>query len=145
MKFFFRNLFVLSIVFLPLCTLAQTSSSPGGSPTSGSGININPAVGFNIPSPINVYTVCGLVQKILSFGLAVGMPIAALFLAWAGFSFILARGKPAELLKAKSNLWHVLLGVFIFMAAWLLGQVIANTIKSIAPPPSGPGSISSCN
>lgn len=101
---------------------------------------VNPGTGFQIQNPINVDTICGLIQKILSILMSVGGPIAALFLAYSGFKFVLARGSPAKLTEAKRNLLYVFIGIFIFMAAWLLGQVIANTLKAIAPQASSGGS-----
>ena len=108
--------------------------------TSGS---VNPSSGFQIQNPLNVDSVCGLIKKILAFILAVGMPIAALFLAYAGFMFITARGNTTKITAARTNLINVFLGLFIFIGAWLLGQVIANTLKNISP--SNAASVSSCN
>ena len=109
----------------------------------GGGSVPNPAGGFNIPNPLNVNSICGLIKQILAFILAIGMPIAAFFLVYAGFLFVTARGNPGALTTAKKNLLNVVLGIAIFSAAWLLGQVIANTLKSLSP--QNVSSVSSCS
>ena len=47
--------------------------------------------------------------------------------------FVMARGNASKLGVAKTNLIHVVLGICIFLGAWLMGQVIANTINAISP------------
>lgn len=137
-------LFVVGLVMAPGFALGQTNTgSPAptntGSPaptntgSPASNITVNPANGFQLVNPLNVSTICGLMKVILNFILAVGSPVAALFLVWAGFLFIIQRGNPTGLAKARKNLVNVLLGIAIFFAAWLLGQIIANTIKNISP------------
>ncbi len=103
----------------------------------------DPGTGFTIANPLAANSICGLMKLILGFVLSVGGPIAAGFLVWAGFKFISARGNPGDIARAKENLVNVLLGILIFMAAWFLGQVIANTIKNISP--QNAGSASSCS
>jgi len=139
----------LSIVFVAvLFFMVQVSPafgsgvSPGTGGTQPAGV-VNPASGFNLTNPINVGSICGLMKKALDFILAIGSPVAALFLIYAGFQFVVARGKPEALKKARTNLVNVVLGIAIFMAAWLLGQVIANTLKSISP--TNISSINSCS
>ena len=66
-----------------------------------------------------------------------------LFLVYAGFLFVLARGSATGLQKAKSNLIHVILGIGIFIGAWLLGQIIANTINAVSP--GTVSGVTSCN
>ena len=74
-----------------------------------------------------------MIKQLLSIFLAIGTPIAVLFLVYAGFMFVMARGNAHELETAKRNIVHVILGICIFLGAWLMGQVIANTINAIAP------------
>ncbi len=142
--FFF--LFSVSIVYAQSGSVGtQPSGSVGTQPSGSVGTTppiVNTSSGVKILNPINVNTICGLIQKILSIVLSIGGPVAALFLAYAGFKFVFARGSPAKLTEAKKNFLYVFIGIFIFMAAWLLGQVIANTLKAIAPQTSSGGS---CN
>ncbi len=137
--FAYVNIFLLALVLGASQVLPVFAQQ---TPASQQGI-VNPSSGFQIQNPLNVDSICGLIKKILAFILAIGMPVAALFLAYAGFMFIYARGKPEKLKEARLNLINVFLGIFIFMGAWILGQVIANTLKSISP--TNAASVSACN
>ena len=73
--------------------------------------------------------------------MAIGVPIAVLFLVWSGFKFILARGRPAELEVARKNFMYVIIGIAVFLGAWTLAMVISTTIQSLG---SG-GSVPFCS
>ena len=64
--------------------------------------------------------------------LTLAIPVAILFLVYAGFLFVWARGNPVGLKRAKWNLFYVVIGIGIFLGAWVLGQIIANTLTSLA-------------
>ena len=138
-KVFFLLSFFVSASAPILVFAADNTGSPNTSPL------VNPSVGIKLDNPTTVTSICGLVQKILGFVISIGMPNAALFLAYGGFQFVLAQGNPKELGKAKTNLLNIFIGVFIFLAAWFLGQVIANTLRSITTSTSTPSSFGSCN
>ena len=76
-------------------------------------------------------SICGFLKNILNVVLAISIPFIVLFIIYAGFLFIAARGKPAELEKAKRNFLYVIVGTFVFLGCWVLGQVVANTINAI--------------
>ena len=143
---FTRNVVVASLLLMvllvPTTVFGQpnTGTVPGQNNTGTAGVN--PAQGFELQNPLVVNTICGLIKIILNFLLSIGGPIAALFLVWAGFMFVKARGNSSELNNAKKNLVAVFVGIFIFLSAWFLGQVIANTLKSISSDTSSAGS---CN
>jgi hypothetical protein len=54
-----------------------------------------------------------------------------LFIVYAGFKFVLAMGNPGKLAEARQNLMYTLIGIGIFLGAWLLALVIANTVNSL--------------
>ena len=146
MKKLFTSI-ALVFLFLPLVSFAQiggggpVQSTSGSGPvqstflggpnqaTSGSGCTSS----FCFQNPLNFETICGLLKQLLSVFLTLGTPVAALFLVYAGFKFVVARGNPTKLGVAKNNLLFVVIGICIFLGAWLMGQLIANTINTIAP------------
>lgn len=67
--------------------------------------------------------------------------MAVLFIVYAGFKFVLARGKPEELKKARDNFLWTIIGIAIFLGAWLLASVIKNTVNQLG----GNQNIISCN
>ncbi len=123
-----------------------TSPTVGGgstNPTTGGGRvgnAPNPGIGFQLQNPLNVGTICGLIKKVLNVILGLGIPIAMLFLVYAGFMFVKAKGNPGEIKKAKENLMYIIFGTALFLGAWLLGQLVANTINQI-----NPGTVSATN
>lgn len=142
----------LSLFILPALTLAQ--SSVGGTFTTGSGITYpagggspyttgggaNYATGggcgagngsFTLCNPLAVSNFCDLVKALLNIVLAIGIPIAVLFLVWSGFRFILARGSQEGLGKAKENFKWVIIGIAIFLGAWTLATIISATIQTL--------------
>jgi hypothetical protein len=130
-------IFLMGMVFvcIPTVSLAQNTIIGGGSNTTlggGSNTSLGGVQQTTLSNPLNFYSICGLVKAIFNVILTLGTPIAVLFLVYAGFRFIVARGNPGELQKARTNLVHVILGIAIFLGAWILGQIIASTINSIA-------------
>ena len=128
---------LLFFLLLPFVTFAQFGVAPQGnlgvSPQGNSGCNQNGGF-FTLCNPLgSTTTFCGLIKKLLSALMIVGIPIAILFLVYAGFLFVWARGNPGGLEKAKKNLLYVVIGIGIFLGAWGLGQVVANTINAIQP------------
>lgn len=116
-----------------------TSGSTMGGGTSGSTLGGGPS-SFELKNPLTFKTICGFLQAVFRAVLIVGIPIATLFIVWAGFLFVWARGNPEGLKKARDNAVYVLIGVAVFLGAWFLSQIIAATIAALGGP-----SISSCN
>ena len=136
MKKFAPFFISLLLVTLPIVVIAQTSNTGGGSPSSNTGGGSptgNSLSTFQLTNPLDVSSFCGLVQKLLNAGLQLGVPVALLFLVYSGFLFVVARGNPTKLQHAKANFAYVLLGIAIYFGAWLLGQIVANTINAISP------------
>ena len=120
----------LSFFVIPLFAVAQLGSSPptgtiGSSPPSSSG------QGFSVVNPLKVDSFAGLVQALLQAAIIIGIPIAVLFIVFAGLKFVLALGSPDKLTTAKRNFFYTVIGVGIFLAASLIAQVIFSTVKSL--------------
>jgi type IV secretory pathway VirB2 component (pilin) len=66
------------------------------------------------------------------------MPIAAvavvIFIIWAGFTFLQAQGKPAEIDKAKQRLLWSLIGAGVLLGAAGISAVVQSTINSLINP-----------
>jgi Type IV secretion system pilin len=122
------------LVSVPAFSFAQINGSTGS--LNGSSGTLNGSSGgaqsTTLINPIHFSSICGLVQAIFNILLELGTPVAVLFLVYAGFKFIVARGNSEALSKARDNIVHVILGIAIFLGAWILGQVIASTINSLA-------------
>lgn len=117
----------------PQAALAQNFNG-----SSGTGSSFNGSAGcgsgggtFQLCNPLGFTSFCDLVKSLLNVVLAIGVPIAVLFLVWAGFRFILARGRPGDLELARKNFQYVIIGIAVFLGAWTLATIISATIRTL--------------
>lgn len=120
----------LVLMLLPAAALAQTTVYPPTTTVYPPGYSGSPssASSYTVQNPLNVTSFCGLLQKILNAIVAIGIPVAVLFLVIVGFKFILARGKPEALGNARKDLLYTIIGISIFIGAWAIIQVIISTM-----------------
>ena len=97
------------------------------------GLNQN----ITIPNPFNCGGAlgnCDLLTLLTAILNNVLMPIAAvvavMYIVFAGFKFVQARGNPGEIDKAKQRLLWTLIGVGILLGAAGISAVLQATVKS---------------
>lgn len=122
--------FVLIFLFAPVFIFAQGGNT-GGSVV----IPIRIANPFNCGGNTSNCTIMTLITSILE---GIIMPIAAVavtvWIVWAGFGFISAQGKPAEIDKAKQRLLWSLIGAGILLGAVGIANVVSNTVRALVAP-----------
>ena len=125
----------LSLLMIPAAlaiaqapNVGQYSPAPNTGQLSPQGVGSGP---YTVRNPLGVETFCGLIKALLAAAIQIGIPIAVLFIVYAGFKFVAAQGKPEKLAEARKNLVWTLVGIGLFLGAWLLAQVIANTINQL--------------
>lgn len=69
-----------------------------------------------------------LIDNIINWLLIISSSVAALLFAWAGWLYISARGDPGQMKKANSIFWKVIVGLVIILSAWLIVDLIADTL-----------------
>ena len=57
--------------------------------------------------------------------------VITLALLWSGFMFVMAQGKETELVTAKRNLLYVLVGGAILLGAYIILEIVTNTVGQI--------------
>ena len=119
MKKITSNLFYGGIVFL--ATL----------PTVVFGAGTGKVANAKIDNPIASTTIEALIASILKIIIAVGTPIAILFLIFSGFKFVMARGKPDGIKDAREMFIWTLVGIAILLGASLLAKIIEGTINQL--------------
>ena len=150
---------VFVIVLSPSITQAQQPSGPGSivyangtctqvypaSNNQSSFQNSSVPVSASVPvkNPLAVDLLCGLIKLLLGAALEIGIPTAVLFIVYAGLKFVLAQGNSAALEQAKRNFLTTIIGIALFLGAWLLAQLIANVVNTLTQPGTG-GSVSAC-
>lgn len=61
----------------------------------------------------------------------ISLPILTLFIVYSGFLFVIARGNPAALAKAKRNLLYVILASILILGAWMLATLLGATVSNV--------------
>ncbi len=102
-------LFIINIVFL--------------TPTLVGAVDLTP--------PISSTSIPELIQKLIDILVQIGMPIAALFIVWAGLQFVTAGGNESKLSQSRTTLWMTLLGAAILLGAKVIADTLAETIKGL--------------
>lgn len=126
------SLFFGLAVLAPSLAIAQAlpnNQSPAVTDNQSPAVTNNST--FQLKDPLGIKNFCDLVKSLLNIVMAIGVPIAVLFLVWSGFRFILARGSQQGLADAKKNFYFVIIGIAIFLGAWTLATVISATIQTL--------------
>jgi hypothetical protein len=109
----------------------QAINGATGLQTTNGGCNTTTNGTFTLCNPLTVNNFCDLIKAILGVIMTIGVPIAVLFLVWAGFKFIFARGNEEQLRVAKKNFMFVIIGIAVFLGAWTLASIISATIQQL--------------
>lgn len=119
MKFFKKNKLAVIVGFIylmPIGVAAQVGGTAGGD---------------GLQNPIGFNTFGELVAAILNIVVTIGIPIAALFIIYAGFLFVTAGGNDEKLKKAKQALLAAVIGTAILLAASVIADAIGATIGEL--------------
>lgn len=116
---------------LALCSayvIVGASAVSAATATGGSG----GLSGGGLYNPLkNINSFEQFVAVLLQAVVYIGLPIAVLFIVYAGFLFATAQGSEDKLKKAKSTFYWTIIGVTIFLGSWTLALIVKNTIKLI--------------
>lgn len=133
--FSFLFLFVINLLFVG-SVFAQpagnaTGSGTGNSAGGGSG---NPvSIEATIPNPFKggddlMTFLTAIFQNVI-------MPIAAIgitvWIVWAGFQYVLARGNSTKIADANKNLLWSLIGAGILLGATAISKVVETTVTTL--------------
>ncbi|MES2007087.1 MAG: pilin [Patescibacteria group bacterium] len=134
-KKFAPVLLTMVIVLIPVFAHAQYDNTSGSQYDNTAGSKYDNTAGNNDPfqlkNPLGVDSICKLIGLLLQAAVAIGIPIAVLFIVYAGFKFVMARGSPGALTEARSNLVATLIGIAIFVGASLIANVIIATLAQL--------------
>jgi heme/copper-type cytochrome/quinol oxidase subunit 2 len=105
----------LFTALLPVVTFAQSGNTTFQNPTSKAGIN----------------DIQSFIAAFLKAIVQISLPILTLFIVYAGFKFVFARGKPEGITEAKRNFLYVILGAILILGAWVLASLISTTASQV--------------
>lgn len=135
--------FFLSLFLITGAVVAQQPASPApqgqqpASPAPAPTVT-NPssqASGFlldvKLQNPLKVSTIGEAIKFFVTTLLKIAIPFIVVFFIWAGLKFILARGKPDEITKAKNMFWFTIIGTLLILGAYTITNAIIGTINSV--------------
>lgn len=110
---------LLQGLFIPI-----TSADGDGTPF---GVGTN---SITFKNPLKSDSLLGFIDSLIGLLMQLAIPVIALFIIYAGFLFVSARGEDAKLTKAKKTLVNTFIGTAIILGA----QVIIGVIKATLGP-----------
>jgi hypothetical protein len=112
---------VLAVMALPILVLAAQGS--GGSTVSVSGTLENPLEGTS--------DISGLLDKLLSVFLQVGLVVVVVAFVYVGYKFVMARGSEKEVTDAKKAFYWTVIGAAVLLGAKVIQTAILGTVKQL--------------
>lgn len=86
-----------------------------------------------LTNPLNPQfsTIPGFISGVLKVMVEVSLPIITIFIVYAGFKFVAARGNPGKLDEAKQNFVWVIFGALLILGAWVIATLIGGTVTQL--------------
>ncbi len=84
-----------------------------------------------LQNPLRFTSIERFIEGALQAMVMIALPIISVFIIWAGFMFVMARGNQSKLTDAKKNLTYVLIGATLILSAWVLATLIGSTVSQL--------------
>ena len=82
-------------------------------------------------NPLKAESFTGLLENISRLAVEIGIPVAALFIIYAGLKLVTAKGNEDAIKKAKESLLWAIIGSGILIGAWTIMKILESTVKSL--------------
>lgn len=89
---------------------------------------------FNVKNHLTVNSVEDLLVAILNIFIVLVTPLIVLYIIYAGFLYVTARGNVAQTEQATKALTYAIIGGVLILGAVALSAIIANIVGSFATP-----------
>jgi len=93
----------------------------------------NAQIAYTLQSKIAPTSIEGLLLAILNIFVIIATPIIVLFIIYAGFLYVTARGNADQVGKATRALTYAIIGGVIVIGAVAISQVVANVVGAFTP------------
>lgn len=84
-----------------------------------------------LQNPLKFQNIEDFVAGTLRAIVMIAIPLITIFIVYAGFKFISARGNVSKLGEAKENFQWVILGAILILSAWVLATLIGGTVRQL--------------
>jgi hypothetical protein len=129
---------VLGGIALTIALTAGSVFAQGNSPVAGNPGNpatakspTGFALNIRLQNPLKVSTIQDAIKFFVTTIVKIAIPVIIIFFLWSGLSFILARGNPTALKKARTMFFNTLIGALLILGAWTITNAIVGTVNSI--------------
>ena len=85
----------------------------------------------DLENPLEAESFAELVENVAEIVAAIGVPIAVIFIIWAGFLFVTARGNEDQITKAKTTFFWAIIGTAILLGSWALATAISEFVQGL--------------
>lgn len=85
---------------------------------------------FNVKSFISPTSIEGLLVAILNIFIVLSIPIIVLFIIYAGFLYVTARGNAQQVETATRALTYAVIGAVIIIGAVALSEIVKNLVDN---------------
>lgn len=87
----------------------------------------------SLENPLRFNSVSEFINGLLEAVVYIALPIISLFIVYAGFLFVTARGDTNQISTARKNFLYVVIGALLILGAWALAELIGGTIEQLRP------------
>lgn len=86
---------------------------------------------FQFKNPIQAQDFAQVVKRIADILVKIGLPLATIFLVYAGLLFVTAKGNEEQLTKAKTAFYWTVLGAALVVGAYAIATAIVNFAQKL--------------
>ncbi|KND52084.1 MAG: hypothetical protein AB198_00720 [Parcubacteria bacterium C7867-003] len=122
-------LFALGFFFLLSPFIASSQPTNTGITYECSSVN---ATGQTVYGDCQYVDLLKAVKKVINWMIIFTLQFSVVVIAWAGFNFMTSGDSASKRTEAKEMLRKVALGIFWVLAAWVVVNLIANTLLTQA-------------
>lgn len=84
-----------------------------------------------LENPIQYDNFGDLVKAIANVVMEIGGSLAVIFIIWAGYLFVTARGNEEQLTKAKTTFRWTIIGTAVLLGAYVVATAVVEFVKSL--------------
>lgn len=83
------------------------------------------------PLNANLTTIPQFIEGFLKAIVMIALPLITVFIVYAGFKYIAARGNSSKISDAHENFKWVIIGSILILSAWILATLIGGTVTQL--------------
>ncbi len=123
-KAFFWSILSLGVLGIEKAYATHIPGHSSGGPTP-------PSTGDGLTNPLRADSLVELLEGFVEVILTVAIPIAAVFIIYAGLLFVTAGGNETKIASAKKTFYWTIIGVTVLLGASIIIRVITETVTGL--------------